>query len=68
MNLQVDWLRLPALAASMAFFLAGPVLADSLPQTAPRSAEVADFRLDNGMEIVVIPDRRGPIGTHIVWY
>ncbi|MGB3415241.1 MAG: pitrilysin family protein [Mesorhizobium sp.] len=68
MNLQVDWLRLPALAASVAFLLAGSVLADSLPQDAPRSAEVADFRLDNGMEVVVIPDRRAPIVTHMVWY
>nr|WP_245451109.1 pitrilysin family protein [Pseudaminobacter arsenicus] len=29
---------------------------------------VADFLLDNGMEVVVIPDHRAPIVTHMVWY
>lgn len=26
------------------------------------------FKLDNGMEVVVIPDHRAPIVTHMVWY
>ncbi|MEM0906283.1 MAG: pitrilysin family protein [Pseudomonadota bacterium] len=26
------------------------------------------FSLNNGMEVVVIPDRRAPIVTHMVWY
>ncbi|HUG63263.1 MAG TPA: pitrilysin family protein [Methylomirabilota bacterium] len=26
------------------------------------------FTLDNGMEVVVIPDRRAPVVTHMVWY
>jgi len=26
------------------------------------------FVLDNGMQVVVIPDRRAPIVTHMVWY
>src|SRR5262245_49484641 len=29
---------------------------------------VADFHLGNGMEVVVIPDHRAPIVTHMVWY
>jgi zinc protease len=29
---------------------------------------VSDFRLGNGLEVVVIPDRRVPIVTHMVWY
>ena len=36
---------------------------------APRdAAEVENFLLDNGMEVVVIPDHRAPIVTHMVWY
>jgi zinc protease len=26
------------------------------------------FQLDNGMEVVVIPDHRAPVVTHMVWY
>lgn len=29
---------------------------------------VTDFRLDNGMEVVVIEDHRAPVVTHMVWY
>ena len=29
---------------------------------------IADFRLANGMEVVVIPDHRAPVVTHMVWY
>lgn len=64
MILKADWLRLPVVAASMAFFLAGQAFADSSAQ----SNKVSDFRLDNGMQVVVIPDHRAPIVTHMVWY
>ncbi|MGB3537499.1 MAG: pitrilysin family protein [Mesorhizobium sp.] len=64
MTFHADWLRLPILAASVAFSLSGPVLA----QTAPDGWKVTDFLLDNGMEVVVIPDHRAPIVTHMVWY
>jgi zinc protease len=30
--------------------------------------ELSTYRLDNGLEIVVIPDRRVPVVTHMVWY
>ena len=30
--------------------------------------QVADFKLNNGLEIVVIPDHRAPVVTHMVWY
>ena len=30
--------------------------------------DVASFTLKNGMQVVVIPDRRAPVVTHMVWY
>lgn len=31
-------------------------------------AEPSSFILDNGLEIVVIPDHRAPVVTHMIWY
>ena len=36
--------------------------------TVVSAAEVTDFRLDNGMDIVVIEDHRAPVVVHMVWY
>jgi len=30
--------------------------------------DATDFKLANGMEVVVIPDHRAPVVTHMVWY
>ena len=30
--------------------------------------QVTDFRLDNGMQVVVIEDHRAPVVQHMVWY
>ena len=37
---------------------------------APAMAEppVTTFKLDNGMDVVVIEDHRAPVVTHMVWY
>lgn len=32
------------------------------------AADVDAFRLANGMDVVVVPDHRAPIVTHMVWY
>jgi zinc protease len=36
----------------------------------PAAAEprVTDFKLKNGLEVVVIPDHRAPVITHMIWY
>src|SRR5476649_1663455 len=34
----------------------------------PAGAKIADFTLANGLELVVIPDHRAPIVTHMIWY
>ena len=35
------------------------------PQAAPN---VADYKLPNDLELVVIPDHRAPVVTHMIWY
>ncbi|UCI17971.1 insulinase family protein [Mesorhizobium sp. B2-1-8] len=70
MTSRTEWLRPTLLATSLALFMTDPVLADNsvLPDTVPAEFKVTDFLLDNGMEVVVIPDHRAPIVTHMVWY
>jgi zinc protease len=40
----------------------------ALAPAASAEAVVSDFRLDNGMDVVVIEDHRAPVVTHMVWY
>lgn len=35
---------------------------------AASATRAAEFKLSNGMQVVVIPDRRAPVITHMVWY
>jgi zinc protease len=35
---------------------------------APSGPNVSYFTLANGLEVVVIPDRRTPVVTHMIWY
>lgn len=35
---------------------------------AEQAAPIENFTLDNGLEVVVIPDRRAPVVTHMLWY
>ncbi|MBS9477354.1 M16 family metallopeptidase [Ancylobacter radicis] len=45
------------------------LIAASLASNTPaRAADVAEFTLDNGMQVVVVPDHRAPVVTHMVWY
>ncbi|MEO1200009.1 MAG: pitrilysin family protein, partial [Pseudomonadota bacterium] len=30
--------------------------------------EIETYVLDNGLEVIVIPDRRAPVVTHMIWY
>lgn len=54
---------LPAVLA-LGLAIAAPAMAE-----APRKDwAVSSFTLDNGMQVVVIPDHRAPIVTHMVWY
>jgi zinc protease len=52
--------------------LFGLILACAQPMLSPGAAaidiNVSQFKLANGMEVVVIPDHRAPVVTHMVWY
>lgn len=42
--------------------------ADGWNSTARAEAQSTSFTLENGMQVIVIPDHRAPIVTHMVWY
>jgi zinc protease len=51
--------------------LAGGIFAASLFATVVAAApkpDIGHFTLANGLEVVVVPDRRAPVVTHMVWY
>jgi len=54
------WTKSRSLAAALLMLAAFPGLA--------AEREISNFLLDNGMEVVVIPDHRAPVVTHMVWY
>jgi len=63
--------RLVMLAAALGVLMSPlSALAETQPQDAiPRMAPNAvQFQLKNGMQVVVIPDHRAPVVTHMVWY
>lgn len=48
--------------------LAGLGLVATLAAWPLRAETVTDFRLENGMEVVVVEDHRAPVVVHMVWY
>jgi zinc protease len=42
--------------------------AGAIGPAAAGAPEVTHFTLSNGLEVVVIPDHRAPVATHMVWY
>ena len=59
-------LRTPLATLLLAF----PMLATNPQAFAAEAAQTRAnaFRLSNGMQVVVIPDHRAPVVTHMVWY
>ena len=52
-----------ASAAALSLALTAPAFAAE-----PAGGKIANFMLPNGLELVVIPDRRAPVVTHMIWY
>src|ERR1700756_4850619 len=59
-----------AVAFALAHALAlGLVLTALAPRPGAASGlDVSHFPLGNGLEVVVVPDRRTPVVTHMIWY
>lgn len=66
----------PVLLGGFLTLMTIPTAAQPSPSLKPAAAEagrvagpeVSTFTLDNGLEVVVIPDRRTPVVTHMIWY
>jgi zinc protease len=64
MPVDVNPICKPALAFAMGLFLAA-----SCPDRGVASGlDASHFTLGNGLEVVVVPDHRTPVVTHMVWY
>jgi len=50
----------------LVLFLAGFTV--SWASDSSRSLQIEEFTLENGLRLVVIPDRRAPVVTHMIWY
>ncbi len=59
------WWRALLGIAAMALVVSFPF---ARADAAKLGENVSTFKLDNGMEVVVIPDLRAPVVTHMVWY
>ena len=59
-----------SMALAGAVFLSAPLIAAPSVADSAATEEWAPetFTLDNGMEVVVLPDHRAPVVTHMVWY
>src|SRR5690606_25566325 len=76
MTIQAGRRRSRLVGLVLAALVAVPALAEDKtgaeqaagPMQKAEQAGVSDFMLANGMQVVVIPDRRAPIVTHVVWY
>ena len=42
--------------------------AGAIAPVAASAPKITDFTLPNGLQVVVIPDHRAPVVTHMIWY
>ncbi len=57
-----------ALSAAFAFIVAVAAPSIATAQEAEDDTAVSSFTLENGLDVVVIPDHRAPVATHMLWY
>src|SRR5215471_15133746 len=61
-------LRRPVLIFSLTFALAMFTETIEALKASPAVSRVSEFKLDNGLQVIVVPDHRAPVVTHYVWY
>ena len=57
-----------ALASQPPAAALGQAMGTGLAELPQFGANFSTFQLENGMQVVVIPDHRAPVVTHMVWY
>ena len=68
-NIASSFVRRLRLFSLVSFLGLAMTLAAEISRPSLASAERAStYKLDNGMDVVVIPDHRAPVVTHMVWY
>ncbi len=58
--------RIRAFPSILAFAMA--LIALNSPAFAETSPKITETALENGLRVVVIPDRRAPVVSHVIWY
>src|SRR5262249_22203763 len=58
----------PILLSALAFVLAMFTATIDTLKASPAVSGVSEFKLDNGLQVIVVPDHRAPVVTHYVWY
>jgi len=59
---------MPLFGPARGYASAGRAEAAPFGRSEAGAPEVSAFALDNGLDVVVVPDHRGPVVTHMVWY
>jgi zinc protease len=62
------WLRSAVVSLALGIALAAGPAPAAFAKSQEQSARISDFKLANGLEVVVIPDHRAPVVTHMIWY
>jgi zinc protease len=60
--------RTNALRKTLTTLAALALVANAAGPVAASAPKITDFTLPNGLQVVVIPDHRAPVVTHMVWY
>jgi zinc protease len=67
-SLQAAARRLRAVAFCIFGAVAAATVMAACGSARAEGPQISHFSLDNGLEVVVIPDHRTPVVTHMVWY